>query len=186
MVLSVLSVSVGMGLELGFSMILTIACIIAFTILVSKKPIIQIFPDGIDIKDFLYPSMIPNDSIKSIKLVYVMPKVTMRSNGYGGAFMWKGFFRIKDYRKRAVLYLENHYKGPFVEVQTTQDVYFINCKRPEQTTQLFDEMNSTIKLVDELRLVGMKTASQKRSIVIVVAFIAILLIPSVIIPLLLS
>lgn len=186
MVLSMLAVSVGMGLELGFSMILTIACVIAFTILVSKKPIIQVFPDGIYVKDFLYPSMIPNDSIKSIKLVYVMPKVTMRSNGYGGAFMWKGFFRIKDYRKRAVLYLENHYKGPFVEVQTTQDVYFINCKRPEQTTQLLDEMNSTVKLVDESRLIDMKTASQKRSIVIVVAFIAILLIPSVIIPLLLS
>lgn len=115
-----------------------------------------------------------------------MPKVTMRSNGYGGAFMWKGFFRIKDYRKRAVLYLENHYKAPFIEVQTTHDLYFINCKSPEQTTQLFEEMNSTVKLVDESRLIDMKTASQKRSIVIVVAFIAILLIPSVIIPLLLS
>lgn len=186
MVLSMLAVSVGMGLELGFSMILTIACVIAFTILVSKKTIIQVFPDGIYVKDFLYPSMIPNDSIKSIKLVHVMPKVTMRSNGYGGAFMWKGFFRIKDYRKRAVLYLENHYKAPFIEIQTTQDLYFINCKSPEQTTQLFDEMNATVKLVDESRLVDMKTASQKRSIVVVVVFIAVLLIPSVIIPLLLS
>lgn len=186
MVLSMLAVSVGMGLELGFSMILTIACVIAFTILVSKKPIIQVFPDGIYVKDFLYPSMIPNYSIKSVKLVYSMPKVTMRSNGYGGAFMWKGFFRIKDYRKRAVLYLENHYKAPFIEIQTTQDLYFINCKSPEQTTQLFDEMNATVKLVDESRLVDMKTASQKRSIVVVVVFIAVLLIPSVIIPLLLS
>lgn len=181
-----LAISLGLGLELGFSMILTIATIIAFTILVSRKPIIQIFPDGIYIKDFLYPSMIPNDSIKSIKQVYGMPKVTMRSNGYGGAFMWKGFFRIKDYRKRAVLYLENHYKAPFIEIQTTQDLYFINCKRPEQTAQLFNEMNSTVKLVDELRLVDIKTASQKRSIVVVVVFVAVLLIPSVIIPLLMS
>ena len=186
MVLSVLSVSVGMGLELGFSMILTIASIVAFTILVCRKPIIQIFHDGIYIKDFLYPSAIPNDSIKSIKMVYGMPKVTMRSNGYGGAFMWKGFFRIKDYRKRAVLYLENHYKAPFIEIQTTQDLYFINCKSPEQTTQLFDEMNATVKLVDESILVDMKTASQKRSIVVVVVFLVVLLIPSVIIPLLLS
>lgn len=186
MVLSMLAVSVGMGLELGFSMILTIACVIAFTILVSKKPIIQVFPDGIYVKDFLYPSMIPNDSIRSIKLVHSMPKVTMRSNGYGGAFMWKGFFRIKDYRKRAVLYLENHYKAPFIEIQTTQDLYFINCKSPKQTTQLFDEMNATVKLVDESRLVDMKTASQKRSIVVVVVFLVVLLIPSVIIPLLLS
>lgn len=186
MISNMLEITVGAGFGIWFSMILTIASIIAFTILVCRKPIIQIFTDGIFIKDFLYPSMIPNDSIKSIKMVHIMPKVTMRSNGYGGAFMWKGFFRIKDYRKRAVLYLENHYKAPFIEVQTTHDLYFINCKRPEQTTQLFDEMNSTIKLVDESRLIGMKTASQKRSIVIVVAFIAILLIPSVIIPLLLS
>lgn len=181
-----LEISVGLGLELGFSMILTIATIVAFTILVCRKPIIQIFPDGIYIKDFLYPSMIPNDSIKSIKLVYTMPKVTMRSNGYGGAFMWKGFFRIKDYRKRAVLYLENHYKAPFIEIQTTQDLYFINCKQPELTTQLYNEMNSTLKLVDESNLIDMKTASQKRSIVIVVVFIIVLMIPSVIIPLLMS
>ena len=180
-----LEISVGLGLELGFSMILTIATIVAFTILVCRKPIIQIFTDGIYIKDFLYPSMIPADSIKSIKLVYTMPKVTMRSNGYGGAFMWKGFFRIKDYRKRAVLYLENHYKGPFIEIQTTQDLYFINSKQPDLTMRLFDEMNSTVKLIDESRLVDMKTASQKRSIVIIVVFIAVLMIPSIIIPLLL-
>ena len=37
MIAYVLAVSVGMGLELGFSMILTIATIIAFTILVSRK-----------------------------------------------------------------------------------------------------------------------------------------------------
>lgn len=186
MISNMLEITVGAGFGIWFSMALTVACIIVFTILVCRKPIIQIFTDVIFIKDFLYPSMIPNDSIKSIKMVHIMPKVTMRSNGYGGAFMWKGFFRIKDYRKRAVLYLENHYKAPFIEVQTTHDLYFINCKSPEQTTQLFEEMNSTVKLVDESRLIDMKTASQKRSIVIVVVFIVVLMIPSLIIPLLLS
>ena len=72
MISNMLAVSVGMGLELGFSMILTIATIIAFTILVCRKPIIQIFHDGIYFKDFLYPTAIPNDSIKSIKLVHVI------------------------------------------------------------------------------------------------------------------
>jgi len=69
MISNMLEITVGAGFGIWFSMALTVACIIVFTILVCRKPIIQLFPDGIYIKDFMYPSMIPNDSIKSIKLV---------------------------------------------------------------------------------------------------------------------
>ena len=144
---------------------------------------LQIFSDGILIDDFMYPAFIPNDAIKSINLVYKMPGVAMRINGYGGLRTWKGFYRLKDIR-RGVLYVENHFKGPFIEIKTANDVYYINFKNAEQTQQLYDEMNSTLKLVDESRVIDLPKLSQKRSIVIVVVFVLVLMIPILLLPLL--
>ena len=152
-------------------------------VLVGRMSKIQVFNDGILIDDLMYPAFIPNDAIKSIRLVYKMPGVVMRVNGYGGLKTWKGFYRIKDI-KRAVLYLENHYKGPFVEIQTTYDMYYINLKNAEQTQQLYDEMTSTLKLVDESRVIDLPKLSQKRSIVVVVVFVLVLMIPITLIPML--
>ena len=153
-------------------------------ILEGKMAKIQVFSDGILIDDFMYPAFIPNDAIKLIRLVYKSPNVTMRSNGYGGIKMWKGIYRLREFKRRAVLYLENHNKGPFVEIQTTNDMYYINYKNAEQTIQLYDEMNSTLKLVDESRLVDLPKFSQKRSIVVVVVFVLVLMIPILLLPML--
>ena len=166
-----------------FTLVWTFAITAILLILEGKMAKIQVFSDGILIDDFMYPAFIPNDAIKSIRLVYKMPGVVMRVNGYGGLKTWKGFYRIKDI-KRAVLYLENHYKGPFVEIQTTYDMYYINFKNAEQTTQLYNEMNSTVKLVDESRVIDLPKLSQKRSIVVVVVFILVLMIPILLLPML--
>ena len=167
-----------------FIWVWTIITTAVLLILEGKMAKIQVFNDGILINDFMYPSFIPNDAIKSIKLVYKAPNVTMRSNGYGGIKMWKGIYRLREFKRRAVLYLENHNKGPFVEIQTTNDMYYINYKNAEQTLQLYDEMNSTLKLVDESRLVDLPKFSQKRSIVVVVVFILVLMVPVLLIPML--
>ena len=166
-----------------FTLVWTFVTTAILLILEGKMAKIQVFSDGILIDDFMYPAFIPNDAIKSIRLVYKMPGVGMRINGYGGLKTWKGFYRIKDI-KRAVLYLENHYKGPFVEIQTTYDMYYINFKNAEQTTQLYNEMNSTVKLVDESRVIDLPKLSQKRSIVVVVVFILVLMIPILLLPML--
>ena len=167
-----------------FIWVWTIVTTAVLLILEGKMAKIQVFNDGILINDFMYPSFIPNDAIKSIKLVYKAPNVTMRSNGYGGIKMWKGIYRLREFKRRAVLYLENHNKGPFVEIQTTNDMYYINYKNAEQTLQLYDEMNSTLKLVDESRLVDLPKFSQKRSTVVVVVFILVLMVPVLLIPML--
>ena len=167
-----------------FTLVWTFAITAILLILEGKMAKIQVFNDGILIDDFMYPAFIPNDAIKSIKLVYKAPNVTMRSNGYGGIKMWKGIYRLREFKRHAVLYLENHNKGPFVEIQTTNDMYYINYKNAEQTIQLYDEMNSTLKLVDESRLVDLPKFSQKRSIVVVVVFVLVLMIPILLLPML--
>ena len=167
-----------------FIWVWTIVTTAVLLILEGKMAKIQVFNDGILINDFMYPSFIPNDAIKSIKLVYKAPNVTMRSNGYGGIKMWKGIYRLREFKRRAVLYLENHFKGPFVEIQTTTDSFYINLKNAEQTQQLYDEMNSMLKLVDESRVIDLPKLSQKRSIVVVVVFILVLMIPILLLPML--
>lgn len=108
-----------------------------------------------------------------------MPKVMLRSNGYGGLRTWKGFFRIKNGGKSdALLYLENHRKGPFIQIETTKRLYFINLANEEQTRQLYDEIMSTVKFVDEKDLIVINDASPYKSIIIVVAFIVIVTIVS--------
>ena len=167
-----------------FIWVWTIVTTAVLLILEGKMAKIQVFSDGILIDDFMYPAFIPNDAIKSIRLVYKSPSVMMRSNGYGGIKMWKGFYRLKEFKKRAVLYLENHYNGPFVEIQTTNDLFYINFKNAEQTTQLYNEINSTVKLVDESRVIDLPKLSQKRSIVVVVVFTLVLMIPILLLPML--
>ena len=167
-----------------FTLVWTFVITAILLILEGKMAKIQVFSDGILIDDFMYPAFIPNDAIKLIRLVYKSPRVTMRSNGYGGIRTWKGFYRLKEFKKRTVLYLENHYKGPFVEIQTTNDLFYINFKNAEQTTQLYNEMNSTVKLVDESRVIDLPKLSQKRSIVVVVVFVLVLMIPITLIPML--
>lgn len=166
-----------------FIWVWTFAITAVLLVLAGKMSKIQVFSDGVLIDDFMYPAFIPNDAIKSINLVYKMPGVAMRINGYGGLRTWKGFYRLKDIR-RGVLYVENHFKGPFIEIKTANDVYYINFKNVEQTQQLYDEMSSTLKLVDESRLNDLPKLSQKRSIVIVVVFVLVLMIPILLLPLL--
>ena len=166
-----------------FIWVWTFAITAVLLVWAGKMSKIQVFNDGVLIDDFMYPAFIPNDAIKSINLVYKMPGVAMRINGYGGLRTWKGFYRLKDIR-RGVLYVENHFKGPFIEIKTANDVYYINFKNAEQTQQLYDEMNSTLKLVDESRVIDLPKLSQKRSIVIVVVFVLVLMIPILLLPLL--
>lgn len=166
-----------------FIWVWTIVTTAVLLILEGKMAKIQVFSDGILIDDLMYPAFIPNDAIKSIRLVYKMPDVGMRINGYGGLKTWKGFYRLKDIR-RGVLYVENHNKGPFIEIKTANDVYYINFKNAEQTQQLYDEMSSTLKFVDESRVIDLPKLSQKRSIVVVVVFLLVLMIPIILLPIL--
>jgi len=101
-----------------------------------------------------------------------LPKVTMRSNGYGGLKTWKGIFRIIG-GKRVLLYVEDHHKGPIIKIETVRESVYINFKDREQTHQLYDEMTKNVKILNETELVDCKVITDMRSWAIVVVFIAI-------------
>ena len=155
-------------LMMGLVFVLTIVFLAIFR----KKTKFEIFNDLIVINDFVYPANIPNYVIKSISMVEKLPKVMMRSNGYAGLKMWKGVFRIIG-GKRSLFYVENHFKGPLIKIETVRESVYINFKDKEQTHQLYDEMTKSVKLLNEAELVDCKVINGKRSWVIVAIFIAI-------------
>ena len=158
-------------LMIGVISIMTIVLLVLFR----QKTKFEIFSDLIIISDFAYPANIPNYAIKSISMVEKLPKVMMRSNGYGGLRMWKGIFRILG-GKRALFYVEDHFKGPLIKIETVRESVYINFKDKEQTHQLYDELTKNVKLLNETELVDCKMVTTKRSWVIVGIFIAITLV----------
>ena len=153
---------------IGIISLMTIVLLVLFR----QKTKFEIFSDLIIISDFAYPANIPNYAIKSISMVEKLPKVMMRSNGYGGLKTWKGIFRILG-GKRALFYVEDHFKGPLIKIETVRESVYINFKDKEQTHQLYDEMTKSVKLLNEAELVDCKVINGKRSWVIVAIFIAI-------------
>ena len=158
-------------LMIGIISIMTIVLLVLFR----QKTKFEIFNDLIIISDFAYPANIPNYAIKSISMVEKLPKVMMRSNGYGGLKTWKGIFRILG-GKRALFYVEDHFKGPLIKIETVRESVYINFKDKEQTHQLYDELTKNVKLLNETELVDCKMVTTKRSWVIVGIFIAITLV----------
>ena len=156
---------------IGVISIMTIVLLVLFR----QKTKFEIFSDLIIISDFAYPANIPNYAIKSISMVEKLPKVMMRSNGYGGLKTWKGIFRIIG-GKRALFYVEDHFKGPLIKIETVRESVYINFKDKEQTHQLYDELTKNVKLLNETELVDCKIVTTKRSWVIVGIFIAITLV----------
>ena len=160
-------------ITMGVMVMATIfALTIVLLVLFKKKTKFEIFNDLIIISDFAYPANIPNYAIKSITLVEKLPKVLMRSNGYGGLRMWKGIFRILG-GKRALFYVEDHNRGPLIKIETVRESVYINFKDKEQTHQLYDDLTKNVKLLNETELVDCKVINAKRSWVIVAIFIAI-------------
>lgn len=155
-------------LMIGLIVVLTFILLALF----KKRTVFEVFDDLIVIDDLTYPARIPNYAIKSIGLVEVMPKVLIRSNGYGGLRQWKGVFRLVG-GKRAFFYVENRSKGPIIKIETVKESVYINFKDKEQTRRLYDEMTKTVKILDETKLSDCKFVNTGRSWLIVGIFIAL-------------
>ncbi len=165
---------------------------------VVKRERIQIYEDGIKIKDLLFPLSIPNDTIVSISLVDSLPEIT---NGMGmglgmkGYFMgslpifdyitmWglilKGYFRVKnssqEHSENATLYIRNSWNDSAIEIRTVKGLVYINKKNDELTQSLFNEMKNTVKILENNELnLDAKRPRTYRSVIVIAVFFVVLL-----------
>ena len=144
-----------------------------------RRERIQIYEDGIKIKDLLYPLSIPNDTIVSISLVDSLPKLIRRTNGTGIGLILKGYFRVKnsslEYSENATLYIRNR-NASAIEIRTVNGVVYINQKNDELTQSLFNEMKNTVKILENNELnLDAKRPRTYRSVIVIAVFFVVLL-----------
>ena len=147
-----------------------------------RRERIQIYEDGIKIKDLLYPLSIPNDTIVSISLVDSLPKLIRRTNGTGIGLILKGYFTVKnsslEYSENATLYIRNR-NASAIEIRTVNGVVYINQKNDELTQSLFNEMKNTVKILENNELnLDAKRPRTYRSVIVIAVFFVVLLTPT--------
>ena len=147
-----------------------------------RRERVQIYEDGIKIKDLLYPLTIPNDTIVSISLGDRLPSLMYRTNGTGLGPIQKGYFKVKnsslEHSENATLYIRNK-NASVIEIRTVNGLVYINQKNDELTQCLFDEMKSTVKILKENELnLNAKRPRTYRSVFVIVVLLEALLAPA--------
>ncbi|MBO5810629.1 MAG: hypothetical protein J6R32_07345 [Bacteroidales bacterium] len=143
------------------------------------KEKIFVCEDGIKIKDLLYPLTIPNDTIVSINMVDRLPLLIHRTNGAGLGSIQKGYFTVKNssigHSENATLYIRNR-NASAIEIRTVKGLVYINLKNDEMTQELFNEIKSTVKILNDNELnLDAKRPRTYRSVIVIVALVAICL-----------
>jgi hypothetical protein len=77
--------------------------------------------------------------IKKVELMTEMPKVTMRTNGFGMATIAKGKFKVQDYGSSLLFIHKN--ASPYLYIQLKEEKIFINSKNPKQTNEWFEALS---------------------------------------------
>lgn len=85
----------------------------------------------------LYGREIPVSDIVSVDLLDEMPPIAMRTNGSDTGNQAKGHFRFSNGDK-CMLFI--HKKAPYIQLRTTEDLYYLNYSDKEKTVELFETL----------------------------------------------
>ena len=161
---------------------IVLGIVVLFVAMAFIKEKIFVCEDGIKIKDLLYPLTIANDTVVSINMVDRLPLLIHRTNGAGFGSIQKGYFTVKNssigHSENATLYIRNR-NASAIEIRTVKGLVYINLKNDELTQELFNEMKSTVKILNDNELnLNAKRPRTYRSVIVIVALVAMLLAPT--------
>lgn len=153
------------------------AAIVVFVILVIKKrPKYIVSENGIFIDDLAYAMNIPNNTIKSVKLIDKLPKIIVKNDATKWKNIRRGNFMLKleNGVKESLLYVEDCTKSPVIELITTSNQIYINMGDEEFTTAMFNEISEKVRFVSADKLVVYKYKRKQKMLWIIcgVVFVA--------------
>jgi len=153
------------------------AAIVVFMILVIKKrPKHIVSEDGIFVDDLAYAINIPNNTIKSVKLIDKLPKIIVKNSATKWKNICRGNFMLKleNGVKESLLFVEDCMKSPVIELITTSNQIYINLGDEEMTTALFNEISEKVRFVSADKLVVYKDKRKQKMLWIVfgIVFVA--------------
>ena len=121
---------VGMGLTAVF-----VIAIFAFS---NKTPKIEVSEEKISISG-MYGRDIPTAEILSVELLEKLPAIKMRTNGSDTGKYLKGHFLLKN-GENCLIFVRT--ESPYIELRTTDNLYYFNNANAEETVRLFEQLKS--------------------------------------------
>lgn len=119
----------------GFAWVIMVFA--ALTLALSFRPTrITVGEETIKISG-MYGREIPISDIVSVDLLDEMPPIAMRTNGSDTGSQAKGHFRFTNGDK-CMLFI--HKKAPYIQLRTTEDLYYLNYSDKEKTVELFETL----------------------------------------------
>lgn len=115
---------------------LSIVFVVVVLIFANKTPRIEVGEEIISISG-MYGRDIPLSKILSVELLEDMPPISMRTNGSSTGKYNKGHFRLKN-GENCLLFIRN--QAPYIELRTSEDLYYINGDTKEETLGIFSKI----------------------------------------------
>ena len=103
-----------------------------------QPPRVTVRPDRLDVQSPFYGKVFPASDITGISLLPTLPRVLLKTNGFGGGASLRGHFRVEGLGDGR-LYVEQGF-APCILVRLGQRFVVINYREPERTMALYDEM----------------------------------------------
>jgi hypothetical protein len=100
--------------------------------------VVHVRPDGLRVETLFYGATFPADDIVAVSLEPKLPRVLMKTNGFGGAGTLRGSFRLEGWGEGR-LYVDVG-MGPYVVVRLREGYVVVNFRAPERTRALYEEI----------------------------------------------
>ncbi|MBR3698846.1 MAG: DUF3784 domain-containing protein [Bacteroidales bacterium] len=122
----------------GFALVIVVLA--ALTLALSFRPTrITVGEETIKISG-MYGREIPVSDIVSVDLLDEMPPIAMRTNGSDTGKQAKGHFRFSN-GEHCMLFI--HKEAPFIQLRTTNELYYLNLSDKEKTLELFETLKES-------------------------------------------
>lgn len=108
-----------------------------------QPPTVRVEADALFVRNGVYNTTIPLTSIRSATLETVLPRIGIKTNGFGAGDTLRGNFHLDDWGVTR-LYI-NRDSPPFLVIRTLDNQYIVvNFKDPERTRMLYSELTAQI------------------------------------------
>ncbi|MFH1435733.1 MAG: hypothetical protein ABIJ56_08470 [Pseudomonadota bacterium] len=106
----------------------------------SGPPKVTVSPEAFKVESLIYEEEFAMQEISSISLEQCIPRIIIRTNGYGGARSQRGHFRLEELGE-GQLFIEVGIP-PYVLIRTYTEYVIVNFEDPARTQRLFEELEA--------------------------------------------
>lgn len=129
----------GASLKVGLLALALGAVLVGALFWSSTRPVkVAVTPEGFEVKTLFYGATFAAADILAVSLEARLPRVLLKTNGFGGAGTLRGHFRVEGLGDGR-LYVDEG-RAPYVLVRLREDFVFVNFREPERTRALYEEL----------------------------------------------